>query len=84
MRILWAWVGLAVCVVLVVACVNAQEKKTQVVALKAARLIDGKNDAVANGVVVIEGDKITAVGSGVAIPAGAKVIDWEMRRCCRN
>ena len=49
-----------------------------VVVLKAARLIDGTGKPeIANGVVVVTDDRITAVGSGsqVQIPAGAKVID---------
>lgn len=48
----------------------------QVIALKAARLFDGKSRAlIQNGVVVVQGDKITDVGSNVAIPSGAQVID---------
>jgi imidazolonepropionase-like amidohydrolase len=48
----------------------------QVVAIKAARLFDGKSDAaIPNGVVIVEGGTIRAVGSGLAIPAGARVID---------
>ena len=46
--------------------------------LRAARLIDGTGSArISNGIVVITDDKITAVGAagGVAIPAGAKIID---------
>src|SRR4249919_3368138 len=49
-----------------------------VVVLKAARLVDGTGKAeIANGVVVVTDDRITAVGSGsqVQIPTGAKVID---------
>lgn len=49
-----------------------------VVAVKAARLIDGTGKAeIQNGVVVVTDNMITAVGaaSQVAIPAGAKVID---------
>ena len=50
--------------------------KPEVVALKAARLFDGtKDSAVPNGVVIVEGGKIKAAGSGLAIPAGARVID---------
>lgn len=46
------------------------------VAVKAAHLIDGKGGApLQNAVVLIEGEKITAVGAGLAIPAGATVID---------
>src|SRR5690242_5606418 len=47
-----------------------------VVALKAARLFDGRSDHwVRDGVVVVAGGKIQAVGAGVAVPAGAQVID---------
>ncbi|MFN2509064.1 MAG: amidohydrolase family protein [Chthoniobacterales bacterium] len=53
-----------------------QEKQAEVVALKAARLFDGKAKAlVPNGVVVIKGDKIADAGSGIAIPQGAQVMD---------
>ncbi len=47
-----------------------------VTVLKAHRLFDGRGDtSIANGVVVVQGGKITAAGAGVAIPAGARVID---------
>ncbi|MFL6196021.1 MAG: amidohydrolase family protein [Thermoanaerobaculia bacterium] len=50
--------------------------KPQVIVLKAARLFDGKGDGVVpNGVVIVEGDRIRAAGSGLAVPAGARVID---------
>lgn len=46
------------------------------VVLKAARMFDGTSDAVvSNGVVVIQGNRITAVGPSAAIPQGARVID---------
>lgn len=45
-------------------------------AIRSARLIDGKSEAVVNNaVILIENDKITAVGSGLQTPANAKVID---------
>jgi imidazolonepropionase-like amidohydrolase len=48
----------------------------QVIALKAARLFDGKSRAlIQNGVVLVQGDKITDVGANVPIPSGAQVID---------
>jgi imidazolonepropionase-like amidohydrolase len=48
----------------------------QVVALKAARVFDGTSErAVANGIVMVEDGRIKAVGAGIAIPAGASVID---------
>src|SRR5207248_519214 len=47
-----------------------------VIALKAARLFDGKsNSLVANGVVIVRDDKIVDVGSNLAVPADAQVID---------
>jgi imidazolonepropionase-like amidohydrolase len=48
------------------------------IVLRAARVIDGTGAApIANGVVVVTGNRITAVGRGgaVAIPAGAQTID---------
>jgi len=48
----------------------------QVIALKAARLFDGKSRALTqNGVVLVQGDKITDAGANVAVPPGAQVID---------
>jgi imidazolonepropionase-like amidohydrolase len=44
--------------------------------IKAGSLIDGRSDAPrANQIIVIRGNRIESVGSGTAIPAGAKVID---------
>src|SRR5438270_853550 len=46
------------------------------IALKAARLFDGKSKSlVTNGVVIVQGDKITDAGSNLPIPQGAQVID---------
>ncbi|MEN3370437.1 MAG: hypothetical protein V7609_2580 [Verrucomicrobiota bacterium] len=54
-------------------CVNAAD---EIIVLRAARLFDGKAKAlVPNGVVIVQGDKITDAGSGLAIPQGARVID---------
>src|SRR5438046_7082989 len=48
----------------------------QTIVLKAARMFDGKSNAlVQNGVVVVQGDKIVDVGSNVRIPSTAHVID---------
>jgi imidazolonepropionase-like amidohydrolase len=48
----------------------------QVTAIKAGRLIDPDAGAVlTDQVILIEQNKITAVGKGLAIPAGAKVVD---------
>src|SRR5881409_2695503 len=48
----------------------------QLIVLKAARLFDGKSNAlVQNGVVIVQGDKIVDAGSNLPIPSGAQVID---------
>ncbi len=47
-----------------------------VTVIKAGALIDGRSDTPrANQIIVIRGNRIESVGSGTAIPAGAKVID---------
>jgi imidazolonepropionase-like amidohydrolase len=47
-----------------------------VTAIRAARMLDGKSDAaIPNAVVLVQGSKILAAGAGVAVPAGATVID---------
>ncbi|HEY6206465.1 MAG TPA: amidohydrolase family protein [Chthoniobacterales bacterium] len=48
----------------------------QTIVLKAARLFDGKSNAlVQNGVVIVQGDKIVDVGPDLRVPDGAQVID---------
>src|SRR5213080_2663579 len=48
----------------------------ETIALKAARLFDGKsNSLVQNGVVIVQGDKIVDAGSSLPIPSDAQVID---------
>ena len=55
---------------------RAQDKAPRRLAVRAARLIDGTGAApITNAVVLIEGDRITAVGSGLAIPKGVEVVD---------
>jgi imidazolonepropionase-like amidohydrolase len=57
---------------------NAQEagQNKQTVAIRAQRLIDGTGDKVVkDAVVMVVGEKIAAVGSGLTIPANAIVID---------
>lgn len=54
----------------------AAEPPPRKLAIKAAHLIDGiAAKPLDHGVVLIEGDRIIAVGSGLAVPAGAEVID---------
>jgi imidazolonepropionase-like amidohydrolase len=58
------------------AVVAAQPAGQGVVVVRAARLIDGSGASpLTPAIVVIRGDRIDAVGSGIATPAGAQVID---------
>src|SRR5881396_1423869 len=48
----------------------------ETIALRVARLFDGKSSSlVQNGVVIVQGDKIVDAGSNLPIPSGAQVID---------
>jgi imidazolonepropionase-like amidohydrolase len=47
-----------------------------VVAIRASQIIDGTGaEPIKNGVIIVTDNRITAVGSNLQIPAGAKVID---------
>src|SRR5215470_212116 len=55
---------------------SAQEATAKTTVLKAARLFDGKSNAlITPGVVVVTAGKIVAMGAGATIPAGAEVLD---------
>ena len=71
-----------ICVLAFLLCVGAgvfgQEKKpaSKTYVLKAARLFDGKSNALVKpGVVVVTDGKIVSAGTSAAIPAGAETID---------
>jgi imidazolonepropionase-like amidohydrolase len=54
----------------------AQTPANSIVAIKAGRLIDPETGTAATGqVIIIEGEKIKAIGANLAIPPGATVID---------
>jgi imidazolonepropionase-like amidohydrolase len=54
----------------------SEDKSSPPIVLRAARLLDVKAAKVlTNAVVVVDGGRISQVGSGIAIPAGARVID---------
>jgi hypothetical protein len=56
--------------------VKAQAPPASVIAIKAGRLIDPETGTTTTGaVIIVEGEKIKAVGANLAIPAGATVID---------
>jgi imidazolonepropionase-like amidohydrolase len=62
--------------VLAAALAAQQAAAPPVVAVRAGTLIDGSGGApVRNAVILIQGERITAAGAGVAIPRGAQVID---------
>jgi hypothetical protein len=69
--------ALALCAaVLIPAAARAQQAPRKTTVLKAARLFDGKSNAlVTPGVIVVTDGKITAVGANATVPAGAEVID---------
>jgi len=72
------WYGLGLLSLLVAATAfgQAQKAASRAYVLKAARLFDGKSNALLTpGVVVVTDGKIVAAGTSVAIPAGAEVID---------
>ena len=67
---------LAMIAAMLPSAIRAQQPSSKTYVLKAARMFDGKSNALATpGLVVVTGDKITAVGAGATIPADAEVID---------
>src|SRR5258706_8243184 len=71
-RVLW----MVPLVVLLAGWTAAQSPPVSIIAIKAGRLIDPETGTAAlNQVILIEGEKIKAVGPNLPIPAGATVID---------
>jgi imidazolonepropionase-like amidohydrolase len=67
---------LSIIVVLAPAHGQAQRPASKTYVLKAARMFDGKSNALATpGLVVVAEGRIVAVGAKAAVPAGAEVID---------
>jgi imidazolonepropionase-like amidohydrolase len=63
-------------VVLVLASVTLLAAQPSVTAIKCGKLIDVKTGKVVeNAVIVVEGNMVKAVGTGVAMPTGAAVVD---------
>ena len=57
-------------------CVGPAVAADRAIALKAARLFDGKSKTLMqNAVVVVQGDKIVDLGSNLAVPDGAQLIE---------
>src|SRR5437773_9466581 len=65
------------CIFLVSLCFGVSAHAAdQSLALKAARMFDGKSNALAqNAVVIVLGDKIVDAGSNLPTPSGAQVVD---------
>ncbi len=73
-RSLWTLAGLALAFLPLAAA--APEPAPKIVAVRAGRLIDGQGGPpIRDAVILIQGDRVTAAGPGLAIPAGAEVID---------
>jgi imidazolonepropionase-like amidohydrolase len=54
----------------------AAASSPRITAIRAGHLIDGRGGPpIANAIILIEGERIVAAGRGIAIPAGAHVID---------
>lgn len=55
---------------------QAAAQNTRIVAIRASRLLDGKGETpLQHALVLVEGEKITAIGSAIQIPPGAQIID---------
>jgi imidazolonepropionase-like amidohydrolase len=72
----WCELGLLSLLVAATAFGQAHKAASKTYVLKAARLFDGKSNALTTpGVVVVTDGKIVAAGTSAAAPAGAEVID---------
>jgi imidazolonepropionase-like amidohydrolase len=64
------------------AALLAEGPAAPVTAVRCGRLIDGRQSAaIANAVVLVEGERIKEVGPRVAVPAGARVVDLSRSTC---
>lgn len=59
------------------AAAQAQDVTT---VIRAAKVIDGRGQTIANGDIVVTGSRITRVGARGAVPTGARVIDLGIAR----
>jgi imidazolonepropionase-like amidohydrolase len=74
-KLMWVF-WLVLTLLLPAVLVAAQMTTTSITAIKAGRLIDPETGTATTGqVILVEGEKIKAVGSNLAIPTGATVID---------
>src|SRR5207247_8451483 len=74
-RVMMRWTLLVAAACLCPATITAE-----VTAIRAGRLVDPETGgALVNQTILVEGEKITAVGGDVAVPVGATVIDLSGR-----
>jgi imidazolonepropionase-like amidohydrolase len=70
------WARLVLAIFAFTICAIPIRAADHVIALKAARIFDGKSRTlVQNGVVIVQGNAIADVGSNLPLPSGAEVID---------
>jgi len=63
-------------VLLCVVSVTSRAQAPSIIAIKAGRLIDPETGSASNNqLIIIEGERIKAVGANLTIPAGATIID---------
>ena len=75
MRTRLAALALALCVVTGRGVAQKADSAAHI-AIRAGRLIDGRGGPpISNAVILIDGDRVTAVGQGLTIPKNARVID---------
>jgi imidazolonepropionase-like amidohydrolase len=68
--------ALTICLAAARTDAQATDTTAKRIAIRAGRLIDGRGGPpIANAIILIDGDRITAVGPGLTIPANARVID---------
>jgi len=68
--------ALALALTTLTAAALIAQQPPAVTAIKAARLFDGKSEStISDAVVLVEGGRITAVGSRLAVPTGARLVD---------
>lgn len=68
------WIPAVLALALTTAALAAEPSRH--VAVRAGRLIDGSEaQPIRDAVILIEGDRITAAGHGITIPAGYEVVD---------
>jgi len=56
-------------------CFNSQAEKPKLLVIKAGKILTMAGPPIEQGIVIVEGDKIKAVGKELAIPEGAEIID---------